>query len=152
MCLACRFYLLRALENDCPLFFIPLSVPTPDESSCAVPTRSLGPMGEDIEPMIDREMFLQMMESMDKDGDGTVTKASHTIRTHTHASAASRAHIRELIRVACTRGPAARVWSCSAHDWFMAPQRALAFRRTPATATGLRSLCGSRAEPNWWSL
>ena len=35
-------------------------------------------MGEDIEPMIDQEMFLQMMESMDKDGDGTVTKASHT--------------------------------------------------------------------------
>ena len=47
-----------------------------------------GPMGEDIEPMIDQEMFLQMMESMDKDGDGTVTKASHTphARALTHRS------------------------------------------------------------------
>ena len=45
-------------------------------------------MGEDIEPMIDQEMFLQMMESMDKDGDGTVTKASHTphARALTHRS------------------------------------------------------------------
>ena len=45
-------------------------------------------MGEDIEPMIDQEMFLQMMESMDKDGDGTVTKASHIphARALTHPS------------------------------------------------------------------
>ena len=111
-------------------------------------------MGEDIEPMIDREMFLQMMESMDKDGDGTVTKASHTPHAmHSRTGRAARSRMRELVWVACTRGPAARVWSTSAHDWFMAPPRAPAFRRTPAMATGLRSLCGARGvEPNWWSL
>ena len=51
-------------------------------------------MGEDIEPMIDQEMFLQMMESMDKDGDGTVTKASHTphARALTHRSRCTRTH------------------------------------------------------------
>ena len=103
--------------------------------------------------MIDQEMFLHMMESMDKDGDGTVTKASHTphARALTHWSR-SCARMRELVWVACTRGPAARVWSSNAHERFMAPPSAPAFRRTPATATGLRSLCGARAEPNWWSL
>ena len=40
------------------------------------------------EPMIDQEMFLQMMESMDKDGDGTVTKARHTSHTLRQRSAA----------------------------------------------------------------
>ena len=51
-----------------------------------------GPMGEDIEPMIDQEMFLQMMESMDKDGDGTVTKARLTphARALTHPSRRTR--------------------------------------------------------------
>ena len=51
-------------------------------------------MGEDIEPMIDQEMFLQMMESMDKDGDGTVTKASHTphARALTHRSRRTLTH------------------------------------------------------------
>jgi hypothetical protein len=44
-------------------------------------------MGEEEEPMIDEEMFLQMMESMDKDGDGTVTKARHT--SHTRPSPAA---------------------------------------------------------------
>mgnify|MGYP002009557140 CR=1 FL=1 len=49
-------------------------------------------MGEETEPMIDQEMFHQMMESMDKDGDGTVTKVipqcigPHS--THGHAPAA----------------------------------------------------------------
>ena len=54
-------------------------------------------MGEDIEPMIDQEMFLQMMESMDKDGDGTVTKASHT----PHARARQLA----VVRAAQQSGP-----------------------------------------------
>ena len=103
--------------------------------------------------MIDQEMFLQMMESMDKDGDGTVTKASHTPHARAHALVPPHARMRELVWVACTRGPAARVWSSSAHERLMAPPCAPAFRRTPAMATGLRSLCGARAlEPNWWSL
>ena len=61
--------------------------------------------------MIDQEMFLQMMESIDKDGDGTVTKASHTSRTRTHALVAPHARMRERMWVASTRGPAARMWS-----------------------------------------
>ena len=78
--------------------------------------------------------------------------APHTSRTCTHTSVAPHAHMRELVWVACTRRPAARVWSTSVQDWLMAPPRAPAVRRTPAMATGLRSLCGARAEPNWWSL
>ena len=103
-------------------------------------------MGEDIEPMIDQEMFLQMMESMDKDGDGTVTKASHTSRTRTHALVAPHTRMCERMWVASTRGPAARMWSSNAYERFEAPPRAPAFRRTPARPTGLRSLC---AAPSW---
>ena len=39
--------------------------------------------------------------------------------------------------------------ACTVHG----PAARPAFRRTPAMATGLRSLCGARGEqPNWWSL
>ena len=67
--------------------------------------------------MIDQEMFLQMMESMDKDGDGTVTKArhtSHTLRQRccTHASLS--------LGVACKRGPAPRQWCVRSPEWQVA--------------------------------
>ena len=106
-----------------------------------------GPMGEDIEPMIDQEMFLQMMESMDKDGDGTVTKASHTPHARAHALVPPHAHMRELIWVACTRGPAARVWSSSAHERSMAPPRA------PPSAARLpwAPACAPCVAPGRWS-
>ena len=79
----------NVLHYPCPLFSSRcpsrrIAVCRPD----SLAGTNQGPMGEDIEPMIDQEMFLQMMESMDKDGDGTVTKASHTphARALTHPS------------------------------------------------------------------
>ena len=65
----CVRYLCPLFTSRCPSRRI--AVCRPD----SLAGTNQGPMGEDIEPMIDQEMFLQMMESMDKDGDGTVTKA-----------------------------------------------------------------------------
>ena len=61
-----------------------------------VHARLLQPMGEETEPMIDQEMFHQMMESMDKDGDGTVTKViPQCIGPHsTHGHAPAALHVR----------------------------------------------------------
>ena len=88
------------------------------------------------EPMIDQEMFLQMMESMDKDGDGTVTKArntSHTLRQRccTHASLS--------LGVACKRGPAPRQWCVRSPEWQVAHDSAV---RPASLCTSRRHLAG----------
>ena len=113
MCVSSR----NAHSADCPLFKFGWTKPvvtkiqTPgvricnrsDESLIAsviarsfVHARLLQPMGEETEPMIDQEMFHQMMESMDKDGDGTVTKViPQCVGPHsTHGHAPAALHVR----------------------------------------------------------
>ena len=70
--------------------------------------------------MIDQEMFHQMMESMDKDGDGTVTKViPQCIGPHsTHGHAPAALHVRTPgLWGGCTRCTPAvvRARACMAH-------------------------------------